>query len=262
MKILQVLNEIQESKKSAEFMKTGFARLDEQLFGGFLSKELIVVGGFTGTGKSFLAGQIMFNIAKQGFKTAYFSLEISNSTVVSRLIGQEANIHPIRIMTNQLSKREEEDVEAMGGKIFSYDKYIELYDDLYELGGIEEAVRANDFDFIVVDFIQNVMVKGMNEYERMGHIAISLQRLAKEKNCCILVLSQVSNVVAKTGGASQIEYKGSGAIAMVCDLGFYLVKTFDEVGGLALILKKNRRGVNNISQELMFSGQGGKLQDL
>lgn len=260
MKLLEIYDEIKKTRKSMEFLRTGFDELDKKLRGGFLRKELVVVGGFTGTGKSFLAGQMLLNIAKQGFKTAFISLEISNSTVMARLVGQEANVHPIDIMTNNLSQQDRKRTTGAIGKMSAYNEYIDSYDNIYDLADILKVIRKGNFDFVVVDFIQNVMIQGTTEYERMSRVSLELQRVAKEKNCCVLVLSQVSNATAKDKGNSQLEYKGSGAIAMVCDLGFFLVSDFDEMGTVKLLLKKNRRGESGNWFELMFTGKGGKLK--
>ena len=79
----EVFNDIKIFSKNAEFIPTGFQKLDTELDGGFMKKELIVLGGYTGSGKSYISGQILFNAAKKGFKCAYFSLEISNEMIVS-----------------------------------------------------------------------------------------------------------------------------------------------------------------------------------
>jgi len=114
----------------------------------------------------------------------------------------------------------------------------------------------------VIDFIQNIIVKGMDEYERLSYISLMLQKLAKEKKCCILVLSQLSNSIARNINQSQLEYKGSGAIATVCDLGFFLVREIDHsisLDKLTLALRKNRRGVSGQKWELSFEGEGGLI---
>ena len=99
MRIPEILEKIDEAKKNVEFLPTGLSTLDRDIDGGFTRDELIVIGGFTGLGKSYLAGQILFNIASKGFKTAYFSLEITNQMILSRLIGQEADLKSIKIVT-------------------------------------------------------------------------------------------------------------------------------------------------------------------
>jgi replicative DNA helicase len=72
MKPSVIISKIKESKKEMEFLPTGFTKLDADLDGGFMKKELIVLGAPTGRGKSYVAGHIFNHIARKGFKSGYF----------------------------------------------------------------------------------------------------------------------------------------------------------------------------------------------
>ena len=258
MKVTEILQKIADAKKNLEFLPTGLISLDRELDGGFIKEELVVVGGFTGIGKSYLSSQIMFNIAKQGFKTVYFSLEITNQMILSRLIGQEADVKSIKIVTGTMTEQEYTKKTEAEGKIQGYEEYMNFYDEIYDFDQIVKKIQENSYEFIIIDFIQNIIVKGMDEYERLSYIALTLQKLAKEKKCCILVLSQLSNSIARDISKSQLEYKGSGSIATVCDLGFFLTRDFD-LGTLTLMLRKNRRGASGLSWQFRFKGEGGLI---
>jgi replicative DNA helicase len=259
MKVTEILKKIADAKANLEFLPTGLPKLDEQLDGGFIKEEMIVIGGFTGLGKSYLSSQIMFNIAKQGFRTVYFSLEITNQMILSRLIGQEADLKSIKVVTGTMTQDESVRKTVAEGKIQGYEEYMNFYDDMYDFDAIVKKIQDNSYEFIVIDFIQNVIVKGMDEYERLSYIALTLQKLAKEKRCCILVLSQLSNSIARDINKSQLEYKGSGSIATVCDLGFFLTRDF-ELGVLTLMLRKNRRGSSGLAWQFTFQGEGGLIK--
>ncbi|MFA6359046.1 MAG: DnaB-like helicase C-terminal domain-containing protein [Candidatus Omnitrophota bacterium] len=258
MKITEILTKIAEGKKNLEFLPTGIDKLDMGLDGGFIREEMIVIGGFTGLGKSYLASQIMFNIARSGFNTAYFSLEITNQMILSRLIGQEADLKSIKVVTGNMTQGEYVQKTKSEAIIQGYEDFMDFYDDIYEFDKIIEQIKKSNYDFIVIDFIQNVIVKGMDEYERLSYIALMLQKIAKEKKCCILVLSQLSNSIARNIDGAQLEYKGSGSIATVCDLGFFLTRDF-ELKILTLSLRKNRRGSSGLAWQFIFQGDGGKI---
>lgn len=262
--ISEILKTIEENKKNLEFLKTGFRKLDAHLDGGFMRKELIVIGGHTGIGKSSLAGQIMFNMASQGVKTVYFSLEISNEMIVSRLMGAIANLKPTRVLAGLLTKEEFDSKVQAREKLAAYGDFMEFYDNLYDLSAIEKEIKEGGHEFVVVDFVQNVMEKGNDEYSRLTAVAMALQRLAKEANCCILVLSQLSNSAAREKRSRVLEYKGSGAIAMVCDLGFWIERTDPDgnVNNVRLNLRKNRRGFSNVNFDLLFKHPGGLIISL
>lgn len=254
MKTSEVIKKIQENKKELEFLPTGFKRLDLDLDGGFMKKELIVIGAPTGRGKSYIAGHIFNNIARKGFKSAYFSLEISNEMVVSRLLAEATRISPTRIMSGQIFEDEFQRLEDAELDLVAFDQFMYYYDDLYVLAELEKVINENKFDFVVVDFIQNVVAKG-DEYERLSFIALSLQKLAKSANCTILVLSQLSNMVSREKSTSVVEYRGSGSIATVCDLGFFVEPDpLDPESREAFVmrLRKNRRGVSGLEFKFYF----------
>jgi len=224
-------------------MPTGFRELDEFLDGGFFRKELVVVGAATGAGKSLFSAQVFLNIAKKCFKSAYFSLEISNEMIVSRLVGQVANVKPSKIMRGWLTPEEFKRKHDAEISLQVYEDSLNFYDTLYKFKDIEKEIVENKYEFVVIDFIQNVIAEQKDEYSNLTLISIELQRIAKENNCCIVIVSQLSNMALRGG---YTEYKGSGAIAMVADLGFFLLRNMgeDDLDKDKLILKlaKNRRG--------------------
>lgn len=255
----QIFKYIESIKDRIEFMPSGFGKLDAFLDGGFMRKELVVIGGFTGFGKSYLAGQIFYNVALNGFKSAYFSLEISNEMVASRLAGALANIKPTRILVGYTSLDEHDELVKRKAELSLLEGVMSFYDDIYMLDEIKKEIKDNGYEFVVVDFIQNVMVLGMDEYTRLSFVALELQKLAKELDCTILVLSQLSNQVGREKNKSQVEYKGSGSIATVCDLGFFIEKSDGESQELQLLLKKNRRGISNVAFPMNFKSPGGMI---
>lgn len=263
----EILDQIKVNRKKHEAMQTGFSDVDYFLDGGFFKKELIVIGAHTGAGKSQIAGQLFYNIARQGFNCAYFSLEISNEMVLSRMIGAICNIKPTKLRFGNLTPDEENAKLRAEADILSIHNGVSYYDDVYTLEDIEKEITKNNFDLVIIDFIQNVFVNLPTEYTRLSKVALSLQNLAKKKDCCILALSQLSNSSAKEGATSKIlEYKGSGAIATVCDLGFFLERErldysqalTTKVHPITLTLKKNRRGTS-YEFELFYQHPGGRI---
>jgi replicative DNA helicase len=261
-KLTEVFKKLESNKKNLEFLKTGIALIDDFMDGGFLRKELVVLGGHSGSGKSYVAGTFFYNVAHQGFKCAYFSLEISNEMVVSRLIGAISNIKPIRVMVGELNESEIDIKTKAKAEIYVHEPLMSFYDDIYELEKIYQEIKSNGYEFIVVDFIQNVIAQGNDEYSRLSHIALELQRIAKELNCCILVLSQLSNAAAREKQDTQfLEYKGSGSIATVCDIGMVIARG-EDLGGsndLLLSIRKNRRGISGKTLQCAFIQPGGRI---
>lgn len=261
----EIVKAIDENKKDIEILPTGLKLIDEYLDGGFLKKELVVLGGGTGKGKSLFGGTIFYNIARKGYKCAYFSLEISNEMIVSRLIGSESNISPTRIMIKLLQEEEEKRKDKARSKMQVFEEFMYFFDSLYEYSAIEKEIKEGQYDFVVVDFIQNILTKEPDEYQRLSTIALNLQKLAKEAKTCILALSQLSNAIAKDKSHEVVEYKGSGSIGTVCDLGFFIEKSAELPLGseqnISLRLRKNRRGVSGQSFDFSVTQPGGRIID-
>ena len=150
LKLTEVSHQITQEKKDIEILSTGIKMIDNLLEGGFLKKELVLLGGKTAGGKSFFATTIFANMATQGKVCAYFSLEISNQMIVSRLVGARANISPTRIMIKILDIQEEARKIEAQSDLTVYDEFMYFYDDLYELEAIEEEIRENKYDFVVM----------------------------------------------------------------------------------------------------------------
>lgn len=265
MKIAEILTNIETNKGKDICLPTGFYKLDKFLDGGFFRKELIVIGGGSGTGKSYIAGTIFKAIASQAFKSGYFSLEISNSMVVSRLMAQKSNIKFSRILYGFLNPEEQAKLNNAKVDLKLWEDYMDFNDEVYEYDKIEAEIRKNKYDFVVVDFIQNIIGKGKDEYSNLSEISLKLQKLAKECNCCILALSQLSNSVNRSGGEIA-EFKGSSSIMNVCDLGFFILrKSMSEnqvTDEFILKIKKNRRGISGLDFNFRFIQEGGQIVEI
>lgn len=260
-KFSDIVKTIDETKKQIEILPTGLMQIDGLLDGGFLKKELVVLGGGTGRGKSLFGGTIFYNIASKGYKSAYFSLEISNEMIVSRLLGAKSNISPTKIMIKMLAEDEEKLKEEAEVELSIYEDLMFFYDDLYQLAQIETEIKKGKFDFVVIDFIQNIMTKHNEEYERLSFVALRLQKIAKDTNCCILALSQLSNQMSRDKrNKDVVEYKGSGSIGTVADLGFF-IEDSGQIGVAQIRLRKNRRGISGEAFQFSIKSPGGLILD-
>lgn len=262
MKTSQVFDLIRSNRGGHEFIPTGFPKLDSCLDGGLLRKELVVIGGSTGAGKSYLAIHLADQASTAGFKVGYFSLEISNELVVARMVGMRSGLKASHILYGvQDGSIDYENAEA---HVLGLGDLFDVTDTVYELQEMDTMIRQNGYEFVVIDFIQNVMCSRAEEYERLSHTSLHLQKLAKETNSCIVVLSQLSNAISRDAVENRpLEYKGSGSIATVADLGFFLAQRKDDlqindkVQGYDFILAKNRRGPSKVMTQLLVRWPGG-----
>ncbi|MBT8240543.1 MAG: AAA family ATPase, partial [Acidimicrobiia bacterium] len=78
-----------EDAAIGSIIPTGFEPLDKVLDGGLRSRDLTLVGGVPGVGKTVLTLQWARNIAFNGFSTAYVCYEHDEETLASRLLAVE-----------------------------------------------------------------------------------------------------------------------------------------------------------------------------
>lgn len=263
----EIIKAINEQSKDVELLPTGFPRIDAFLDGGLMRKELVVIGAGTGIGKSYVSGQIQLNLARAGFKTACYSLEISNEMVVARMIGGIANVKPAKITTGNISVSEREEIVKAQATIAAHEKYLNFEDNVYEFEELKKAITDAKYDFIIVDFLQNIEVERiLDENSQLKKVSRDLQKLAKSQDACILALSQLSNKMAseKAEKVTSAEFRGSGSIAHACDLGFILERgtPTPRSNPLLLHLKKNRRGASGVTFDLEFQYPGGKIYEV
>lgn len=79
---------------------TGFKSIDEKI-DGFRKSELVILGGRPGSGKTTLALNIAFNIARRRKNVLFFSLEMSRFELHKRLVSSITELKPFAGMSAQ-----------------------------------------------------------------------------------------------------------------------------------------------------------------
>ena len=194
---------------------TGLSDLDRQM-GGLQKSDLIVLAGRPGMGKTALATNIAYNIAKtwrgekrpdgsietkNGGIVGFFSLEMSAEQLATRVIAEQSGIPSYKIRRGDIDDR---DFEALT------DAVREMQDaplHIDQTGGISIAQltararrlkRQHGLDLIVVDYIQlltGAAKKGENRVQEVTEITTGLKALAKELDVPVIALSQLSRQV-------------------------------------------------------------------
>lgn len=264
----------EEKKKNGEKLlglSTGVPKLDA-VIDGLRPGHLWVLGGYTNTGKTFAAMNIIANLAKKQHRTVFFSLEMSRTDILARMLGVLSGQNGLDIKKGFDDKKKTDEALATAA---NSDFSVYSGNNDKDIATIVNTMHAeclkNKPALFVIDFIQLVQVKGTkSEYEAMTTAALALQTAGQKFGVPIIVLSQVSNDAAKAGDSQVMGFKGSGGIAAAADLAVELVSGESSVKDLktkmmngepVLInwqVKKNRHGrVGTIDME--FTGKTGKF---
>ena len=197
-------------------LATGLRDLD-RMMGGLQASDLIILAGRPGMGKSALASNIAYNVAKMwrgevrpdghissvnGGIVGFFSLEMSAEQLATRIIAEQTEIPSYRIRRGEIETNDFDRIAEAAREMETIPLYID------ETGGLsigQLAARARrlkrrkGLDLLVIDYIQLLQGSGKrgneNRVQELTEITTNLKALAKELNIPILALSQLSRQV-------------------------------------------------------------------
>ena len=195
---------------------TGLRDLDTKM-GGLQPSDLIVLAGRPGMGKTALATNIAFNVAKahraevqadgtmksiNGGIVGFFSCEMSAEQLATRIIAERTGIPSSSIRRGGISEGDFEKIRDYSIELQSLPFYVD------ETGGLSisqltararRLKRQKGLDLIVIDYIQLLSGSGKrgndNRVQEVTEITTNLKALAKELNVPVIALSQLSRQV-------------------------------------------------------------------
>lgn len=249
------LETLSKSDASMRGVPTGFKSLDNKL-SGLQRSDLIILAARPSVGKTALALDIARQSAlKHGSKVLIFSLEMSSSQLVDRMLAAESKVDAWRLRT---------------GKIQSDDDFSKLRDALGRLSSANISIddkagnsilnmrsvgrrlkRESGLDLIIVDYLQLMMPSGRfknsdNMVQQITEISRSLKILARELDVPVLALSQLSRAVEQRGGKPRLsDLRDSGSIEQDADVVMFIHRERDEVGrdnNAEILIEKHRNG--------------------
>ncbi len=174
---------------------TGFSEIDKR--GGLQPSNLIVVAADSSQGKTAFAGSVVLNAAKGGSGIAFYSLEMTGSQMLTRLVSMDSGIscgtlfnHPLTAGEQQVFNLSAKRIRSLN--VFFDDRSSSSIDVI--ISSIRSMVIKKHIDGAVIDYLQILSInsKTHNVEEQLAEIARRLKNLAKELNIWILLLSQLS----------------------------------------------------------------------
>ena len=199
----------------------------DALVGGLNPGHLWVVGGFSSTGKTAAVVNIVKDALFARKWAGVFSLEMTQEQYLVRLLSIATGVPQSDIKNRTFFGHDSID-RMRRAEQWVATAPLRVYDTSYRLQDIRsKAVQMKEvhgLDVMVVDFIQNVYVTG-DEISDARATILELQNMAKELDCTVIALSQVSNEYARMDNAASsnfYSFKGHGAIRDAADVGVML----------------------------------------
>jgi replicative DNA helicase len=204
-----------ERDGSLSGIATGLTDLDRYM-GGLQASDLVILAGRPGMGKTALATNIAFNIAKayegrtrpdgavettNGGIVGFFSLEMSAEQLATRIIAEQSAVASYKIRRGDITEADFHHVADAVREMQQIPFYID------QTGGVSIAQltararrlkRQRGLDLLVVDYLQLLAgskSRSENRVQELTEITTGLKALAKELNIPILACSQLSRQV-------------------------------------------------------------------
>lgn len=244
-------------------LRTGFNNIDFAL-SGLQKGKLYILAARPAMGKSALAGQIALNISRREEKpVVFFSLEMAPKDIVSRLFSNITGV--------SLNTKEAKDLDKLTNATQLVESLNLILPDIasVSIANIASVITRDTMKFggvslIIVDYLQLMepmeIKKGATRQEHVAEFSRGLKQIAREFNCPVIALSQLSRAVEgrQEKRPNLSDLRESGAIEQDADVVMFLYrdeyynKETSKAGIAELIIGKNRSG--GLSElELVFS---------
>lgn len=272
--LIDAFQEIEDRSESKipPGVPSGFYDLDA-MTGGFQRSDLIIVAGRPSMGKTALAVQFGFKIAKKGLPVAVFSLEMSKGQLVQRLLAGEAKIESTRLRSGNIQQEEWEPLTEAISKLAELPIYIDDTSNptVNEIKKKAQKLQAeNDgLGLILIDYLQLMDGGSDNRVQELSRITRGLKGMAKDLNVPVIVLSQLNrSVESRTNKRPMMsDLRESGSTEQDADLIMMIYRddyynpNSSEAGVAEIILTKHRNGPTG-TVKLLFDSQFTQFKNM
>ena len=281
-RIQDVLPEVQkniealaESKTEFTGLKTGFIDFDK-MTRGLQKKQVIIIAGRPGCGKSAFSLNVGLNAAIDGKKSvALFSLEMGVEEITKRMFGCRGKIDGDVLKTGKLKntdwKKWNEAMSQLSDAKFFVDDSGGLT--VSEIRRKCRKLKNSDdgLDLIIIDYLQ--LLSSSSKYagqrvQEVSEISRDIKKLAMELDIPVIALAQLSRSVEQRKGGDNkpklSDLRESGSIEQDADIVLFLHS--DEYGKydgnvnrkIELLVAKHRAGSTG-SVNLQFTMNTGEF---
>ncbi len=212
---IEMANNAYQREGHLSGLATGLTDLDGKM-GGLQPSDLVILAGRPSMGKTALATNIAYNIARafksekqpdgsekaiDGAIVGFFSLEMSAEQLATRILSEQAEIASEKIRRGMIDEREFGKLVAVSQEMSRIPLYID------QTGGLSVAQlaararklkRQKGLGLLVVDYLQLLAGNkraAEGRVQEVSEITTGLKALAKELNVPIIALSQLSRQV-------------------------------------------------------------------
>ncbi|MFB6356188.1 MAG: replicative DNA helicase [bacterium] len=252
---VEELDEAHEQDGVITGLKTGFSNFDS-MTSGFQENQLVIMAARPGMGKTSLALTMTRNIGlSDQAPVAIFSLEMSKSALVKRLLSSESKIPYKKLSSGKLS---DSDFKRLSNAMARLNEAPIYLDDTPSLNVIDMKAKTrrlkseHGLGLAIVDYLQLMDNVGSPESreQELATISRGLKELAMELGIPVMALTQLNRQLEHRNDKRPklSDLRGSGAIEQDADIVSFVYRDYvytqkeEDRGHAELIIGKQRNG--------------------
>ncbi len=257
--VLNALDKIEIASRNRDAVTgipMGFTDLDYQT-SGLQPSDLVLIAARPSMGKTAFVLNIAHHVTiRQNLCCAIFSLEMSKEQLVNRMLAMDANVDSQNMRNGRLTESDWEKLVESAGNIGTSKLII---DDTPGISVSELRSKCRkfklefDLKLVMIDYLQLMSGSGKNgdnRQQEISEISRSLKALAREIECPVIALSQLSRACETRNDHRPMlsDLRESGAIEQDADVVMFIYrddyynKDSDEKNVSEIIIAKQRNG--------------------
>ena len=271
---IEIIDRLYNRKEKITGVPTGFRELDD-LTAGLQASDLIIIAGRPSMGKTSLVLSIAEHAAiRAEMSVGIFSLEMSKSQLVLRMLSSQAHLDSHALRTGQLTEKDWRSLcdgadRLERAKIFIDDSGALTVQQMR--GKARRLMAEQGLDLLIIDYLQ--LMQGRNDSEsrqqEISDIGRALKALAEELDIPVVALSQLSRAVESRTDKRPVlsDLRESGAIEQDADVVMFIYRDevynpdTEEKGIADILVRKHRNGPTG-DRQLYFQDRYAKFADL
>lgn len=264
------IERIYNNKGQITGVPSGFPELDAKT-SGFQKGDMVLIAARPSMGKTtFALNLAQYASLRDSKSVVIFSLEMSKEQLAYKLLCAEANVDMLSLRSGNLEDKDWENIAKAAGPLAAAKIFI---DDTAGLSVLEMRSKCrrikieHGIDMILIDYLQ--LMTGSNSESRqqeVSEISRSIKALAKEMQCPVIALSQLSRAPEQRTDHRPMlsDLRESGSIEQDADVVMFLYrdeyynKETEDKNVAECIISKQRNGPTG-TVKLAWLGQYSKF---